>query len=55
MCYQSDWPALLRFSDVTAELARKEGEGDLVLNIGVMNTVVFSRQKEAIPRNGRYL
>ena len=39
---------LLRFSDVTAELARKEGKVTSVLNIGVMNTVVFSRQKDAI-------
>jgi len=38
---------LLRFSDVTAELVRKV-KVTSVLNIGVMNTVVFSRQKEAI-------
>ena len=39
---------LLRFSDVTAELARRKVKVTSVLNIGVMNTVVFSRQKEAI-------
>lgn len=39
---------LLRFSDVTVELARRKVKVTSVLNIGVMNTVVFSVQKEAI-------
>lgn len=39
---------LLRFSDVTAELARKEGEGDLSLEYWRNEHRRFSRQKDAI-------
>ena len=39
---------LLRFSDVTVELARKEGEGDLSLEYWRNEHRRFSGQKEAI-------